>query len=223
MSESLNFSAQALGQAMSPSNDGCQRWMDSENRCWCMDSWGYYSGIPGALFFWNGIQWQRYEDFSFADRASVDGCIYWRDSRGLYLCRDVKGSYGPAKQQYHSEDGRLWFGDGDAWVEMSASASKVMKATKKPQDGKEQRRGAKGNSKAGSKSQKGRRAFVPFEQDMLAAINQDLEVPREILIKLFGKDGTQVIETQNAHLNAMFDLDCSQRKPVLWPELPLRL
>jgi len=109
-------------------------------------------------------------------------------------------------------------------VEMSASASKVMKTTKNPEGSREQQRRSKGNKKAGSKgSGKRDQNFLRFDKEFLDAIDQESEIPHDVLLKLFGEENTKVIETQNAHLNAKFDLDCSQCKPVLWPELPLRL
>ena len=188
---------------------GCVLWTDSEGVKWCRDVKGEF-GEPGSLSQLVGDEWHAIAE-SPGDELDADGCVYWTDDAGVRWCHDVRGAWGPAGAQYHSQDGSTWFGEGDAWVTLSEEAADFFSAAASR---RARRSGASGGRGPSEKGAWQGRDDAGGETDFSAA---DVEAAA-----LYG-GFAQSVAALEAAVDAAFDEACRAARPVLWPELPLRL
>jgi hypothetical protein len=196
---------------------GCVLWTDADGVRWCKDIHGKF-GDAGALSQLYSDAWHAVAEFPSAD-PDADGCVYWTDGAGVRWCRDVHGAWGPPGGQYHSRDGGEWFGDGDAWLTLSDEAADFFAAAasrRSRQSGAYGRRGAagpgswRGQTGGEGAGADGGEAGVAASAAVAAAA------------ELYGEHA-QAVAALEAAADAAFDAACRAARPVLWPELPLRL
>ena len=188
---------------------GCVLWVDSDGFKWCRDVFGAF-GTVGTVSKLVGDEWHVVELGEVASEINEDGCVYWMDENGVRWCRDVVGAWGPANAQYHSEDGSTWYGTGDAWLTLSDEAADYFAARRSNRC----RFSERANNGPGSSDHPVGEAA---EEIFAAAAAGDAAAAA-----LYGPYAAEVAAMEAA-ADAAFDEACRGARPVLWPELPLRL